>query len=205
MKIKTIKELSTGIYKEKGSKFIAYAYPINKEEDVLRILKEVKKEHHSARHHCYAYSIGAYREKIRYNDDGEPNGTAGKPIINQIVSFDLTNVLVVVVRYFGGILLGTGGLTHAYKIATFEALKNAIIIELENYLKCIIHCNYQQLPNILKILNKKENNCRILNQDFDQNHYIISIIYPEKNKELIKDQLSIFSDVKLYIIENFLL
>lgn len=202
---KTIKEVSTGIYKEKGSKFIGYAYPVKSEEEVQQILKLLKKEHHSARHHCYAYAIGINREKIRYSDDGEPHGTAGKPIYNQILSFNLTNVLIVVVRYFGGILLGTGGLTHAYKTAAFEALKNAVIIELKNYLEYTITCNFENISNILKILNNKEYKCKILKQGYEESYNVINIIIPEDKKEIVLKKLLDIPEIKLEFVQNFLM
>jgi len=126
---KTISSISEGLYKEKGSKFLAFAHPVNTVEEVKPILENYRKTYYDARHVCYAYNIGAEGEEFRTNDDGEPSGTAGKPIFGQIQSFGLTNVLVVVIRYFGGILLGTGGLVVAYKGAAAEALSAAEIIE----------------------------------------------------------------------------
>ena len=126
---KTISSISEGLYKEKGSKFLAFAHPVNTVDEVKPILDAYHKTYYDARHICYAYSIGAEGEDYRVNDDGEPSGTAGKPIFGQIQSFGLTNVLVVVVRYFGGILLGTGGLVVAYRGAAAEALTAAEIIE----------------------------------------------------------------------------
>lgn len=118
-----------GLYKEKGSKFIASAFTVNSEEEVKAALAEVKKKYYDARHHCYAYMIGPDKACFRSSDDGEPSGTAGKPILNQILSKDVTNVCVIVVRYFGGIKLGVSGLINAYKTAAREALENATVIE----------------------------------------------------------------------------
>jgi uncharacterized YigZ family protein len=126
---KTIGEPSEGLYKEKGSKFIAYAFPVSTELQVKEITLRLKKEHHSARHHCFAWRLGSDHQLFRVNDDGEPSGTAGRPIFGQIQQLDLTDILVVVVRYFGGILLGTSGLTNAYKQAACDVLANAVIIE----------------------------------------------------------------------------
>ena len=126
---KTINGISEGLYKEKGSKFLAFAHPVNTVDEVKPILDVYRKMYYDARHVCYAYCIGAEGGEYRVNDDGEPSGTAGKPIFGQIQSFGLTNVLVVVIRYFGGILLGTGGLVVAYKAAAAEALAAAEIIE----------------------------------------------------------------------------
>lgn len=118
-----------GLYKEKGSKFIATAFTVTSEEEVKQALAEVKKKYYDARHHCYAYMIGPDKSRFRSSDDGEPSGTAGKPILNQILSKDVTNVCVIVVRYFGGIKLGVSGLINAYKTAARDALDNAVVIE----------------------------------------------------------------------------
>lgn len=125
----TIAAPSTGIYKEKGSKFIAYSFEVHSEQEVKDCLEEVRQEHFKARHHCYAYRIGLEGKRFRANDDGEPSGTAGRPILGQIDSFGLANVLVVVVRYFGGTKLGTSGLKRAYKSSTIDALEQATIEE----------------------------------------------------------------------------
>ncbi len=125
----TIEKTSEGIYKEKGSKFLSFAFPVETGEEVKKRVDELKDRHHDARHHCYAYLLGAKMDVYRMNDDGEPSSTAGKPILGQIRSHNLTNTLVVVVRYFGGTLLGTSGLIRAYKAAAADALKNARIIK----------------------------------------------------------------------------
>jgi len=126
---KTIETKSEGLYKEKGSKFLAFAHPVNTVDEAKVYLEKYRKDYYDARHVCYAYSIGPEGEEYRANDDGEPSGTAGRPILGQIQSFGLTNILVVVIRYFGGILLGTGGLVVAYKTAAAEALTAAVIME----------------------------------------------------------------------------
>lgn len=125
----TIEEPSIGEYKEKGSKFLAYTFPVYSEDEVKECLEEVKKEHFKARHYCYAYRIGLDGKRFRANDDGEPSGTAGRPILGQIDSFGLSNVLSVVVRYFGGTKLGTSGLKRAYKESTKDAFVQAQIVE----------------------------------------------------------------------------
>ena len=127
---RTIKTLSQGLYKDKGSKFMAFAYPVSEQESIKPIIDDIKKTYHDARHHCYAYMIGYQRQIWRANDDGEPSGTAGKPILGQINSAELTNILIVVIRYFGGILLGTSGLINAYKCAAADAISNAEIVEI---------------------------------------------------------------------------
>lgn len=125
----TIAAPAEGFYKEKGSKFIAYVYEVDSEETVRACLEEVQKLHNKARHYCYAYRIGKEGNRFRANDDGEPSGTAGRPILGQIDSFGLTNLLAVVVRYFGGTKLGTSGLKRSYKTATQDALEQATLIE----------------------------------------------------------------------------
>ena len=126
---KTIKEPTEGFFKDRGSKFFGYAYPYTSEQELKAKIDELKKEHHTARHHCYAYRFKQDYSVYRANDDGEPTNAAGKPILGQIDAKDLTNVAVVVVRYFGGTKLGVGGMMNAYKTAALEALNNADIIE----------------------------------------------------------------------------
>ena len=125
----TINAPSQGIYKAKGSRFIAFIYPVSGHEEIKPIIEKIRKDHHEAKHYCYAYMIGHERIIWRANDDGEPTGTAGKPILGQINSFGLTNILIVVCRYFGGTLLGVSGLITAYRSAAYSAIKNAQMIK----------------------------------------------------------------------------
>lgn len=124
----TISKPSEGLFKDRGSKFLAFAYPVSSEDEIKEIQEHLRSEYHDARHHCYAYMLGKDKNVFRANDDGEPSSTAGKPILGQIKSYDLTNILIVVIRYFGGTKLGVSGLINAYKTAAEEALKNAKII-----------------------------------------------------------------------------
>ena len=151
----TISNYSEGIYKEKGSKFLAYAIPVISEAAAGELIAQYKKEHHAARHHCYAYRLGVRGEVYKANDDNEPTYTAGKPILGQIDSFGLTNILIIVVRYFGGTLLGKGGLVNAYKSAAADALNNAIIAEktLNDYFN--VTCRYEDMNRVLKILGEE--------------------------------------------------
>ena len=142
---KTIVKLSEGIYKEKGSKFLSFAIPATSVEEVKLILEEYRKRFYDARHVCYAYMLGAGRNEFRANDDGEPSGTAGRPILGQINSFELTNILVIVARYFGGILLGTGGLITAYKEAAKDALAQAEVLEKTVKIRFKIEFGYELL------------------------------------------------------------
>lgn len=153
---KTIKSPSAGIYKEKGSRFIAYACQIRNPEEIKPIIDTIRKEHREARHHCFAYMIGKERTIWRANDDGEPSGTAGRPILGQINSAGLTNILIVVSRYFGGTLLGVSGLINAYKSAAASAIENAEIITrtvLEYY---EISYPYVAMNDVMKILKEEE-------------------------------------------------
>jgi len=160
----TVKKTGEGLYKEKGSKFYGIVYPVNNEEEVKSRLEEIKTIHHEARHHCYAYRYGIEEEHFRMNDDGEPSSTAGKPIYGQILSHKLTNVLVVVVRYFGGTLLGTRGLIRSYKTAADEAIKNAPIVKKTITLNYILHFDYGLMNEVMKILH--EENIVPLNKEF---------------------------------------
>lgn len=162
---KTIELPTQGLYKEKGSKFMSFAYPIFTEDAIKSTVEELRKEYHDARHHCFAYIIGSKADKWRINDDGEPSGTAGKPIYGQLLSYGLTNVLVVVVRYFGGTKLGVSGLINAYKQATCDALNSASIVtrtvdDLYN-----ISFGYLVMNEVMKII--KDMNLTIDNQQFD--------------------------------------
>ncbi|MDR2293511.1 MAG: YigZ family protein [Prevotellaceae bacterium] len=151
-KYKTIESQTTGIYKEKGSKFLSFACPVYSENEIKLIIAQIKKEYFDARHHCYAYRLGISGEIFRVNDDGEPSGTAGRPIYGQMLSFDVTNILIVVVRYFGGTKLGTSGLINAYKTAAADALKNAKITEqTEQQIVSLRFC-YSAINNIMKLV-----------------------------------------------------
>lgn len=167
---KTVSGKSEGIYKEKGSKFIALAYPVTSEDEVKVILASLRKEYHDARHHCYSYIIGFKGEHWRANDDGEPSGTAGRPIHGQIQSFNLTNTLIVVIRYFGGTKLGVSGLINAYKTSAADALNNAQIIV--NTVKDIykITFGYLAMNDIMKLV--KEENLGLMEQNFDTSCFI---------------------------------
>jgi len=162
---KTIAQQSEGIYKEKGSKFIALAYPVSTEEEVKEVLAELRKQYHDARHHCYAYVIGFDGQSWRANDDGEPSSTAGKPIHGQILSRDLTNVLVVVIRYFGGTKLGVSGLISAYKTAASKALDaNEIVERTVNDIYSITFA-YPATNEVMRLI--KEEDLQVISQQFD--------------------------------------
>ena len=161
----TLSTSSQGIYKEKGSKFIARAFPVNTEEEVKTHLLALRKEYHDARHHCYAYCLGFDRSTWRVNDDGEPFGTAGKPIFGQIQSKNLTNVLIVVIRYFGGIKLGIPGLINAYRTAAREAIEKTDIVTRIVQEKYEICFGYTVMNDVMKIL--KEEKADIILEEFE--------------------------------------
>ncbi|SCW49673.1 YigZ family protein [Mucilaginibacter sp. NFR10] len=162
---KTIENPAEGIFRDRGSKFLAYAFPVNSENDIKAIVAQLKSEHPKANHHCWAMRLTIDRSVFRINDDGEPSGTAGRPILNTLLSKDLTNILVVVVRYFGGTLLGVPGLINAYKAATEEALKQAVIISKTVNDVYTISFDYLQMNDVMRII--KEEGLGVLNQQFD--------------------------------------
>ncbi|MBV5281368.1 MAG: YigZ family protein [Paludibacter sp.] len=162
---KTIIAPTEGIYKEKGSKFLSFAIPVSSADEVKEIVKNYRKEYYDSRHVCYAYMLGADRKEFRANDDGEPSGTAGRPILGQINSRELTNILVIVVRYFGGILLGTGGLVVAYKEATTDALDQAEVSEKTVDESISIVFDYVLMNEVMRII--KDTNAQISSQSFE--------------------------------------
>jgi uncharacterized YigZ family protein len=162
----TIEKPAEGIYKEKGSKFLAFAYPVESEEEIRERLARLRKLHYDARHYCYAWVLGPDKKQHRAFDDGEPNHSAGDPILGQIRSKDLTNVLIVVVRYFGGTKLGVGGLISAYKTAAEDALNNAVLIEKEVFTGFRLHYAYSSTPEVMRVVKDFEIN--ILQQDFSE-------------------------------------
>lgn len=170
----TINAPSEGLYKEKGSKFIAFAIPVSNVEQIKEILEEKRKEHHDARHVCYAYILGVDKADYRSNDDGEPSGTAGRPILGSLLSAGVTNVLIAVVRYFGGTKLGTSGLINAYKVASADALENAEIIEKTVDEEIHISFDYLVMNDVMKII--KDVAPQVMSQQFDNNcNMVLSI------------------------------
>lgn len=162
---KTIENPAEGVFRDRGSKFLAYAYPISSENDIKAIVARLKSEHPKANHHCWAMRLTIDRSVFRVNDDGEPSGTAGRPILNTLLSKDLTNLLVVVVRYFGGTLLGVPGLINAYKAATEDALNHSVIISKTVNDVYTISFDYLQMNDVMRII--KEEGLGVLNQQFD--------------------------------------
>lgn len=180
---KTILNSSEGLYKEKGSKFISYCKPIHTIENFKHWLQEIKDEHPMAVHHCYAYRIGYDKSNYRFNDDGEPSGTAGRPIYNVILSNELTNVGIVVVRYFGGSLLGVPGLINAYKQASIDAIQHNEIVVKEIIELASITFDYLQMNGVMKII--KEFQVKIVEQESAE-QYTLKIEIPIKNADRVK-------------------
>ncbi|HET6560109.1 MAG TPA: YigZ family protein [Prolixibacteraceae bacterium] len=186
---KTIEEPSEGLFKDKGSRFISYAYQVNSEDEIREIVQTIKKEHHSARHHCYAWRLGANKTNFRMNDDGEPSSTAGKPILGQIQSFELTNILIVVVRYFGGTLLGVSGLINAYRNAALDAINNAQIVEklVEKWL--LIEFDYLAMNEVMKVF--KDEKLPQVDPQYDLNCRVKTIIRLSHAERIEQDLLKI--------------
>ena len=161
----SIKEASSGLYKEKGSKFLAFAFPVASEEDIKGHLADLRKKYFDARHHCYAYALGKNQQVYRANDDGEPNHSAGDPILGQIRSKGISDVLVVVIRYFGGTKLGVGGLITAYKTATQEALDQAELVEKLVTEDAEFLFTYEAMNEVMRIV--KEYEPQVIHQEFN--------------------------------------
>ena len=176
----TISAFSEGIYKDKGSKFFSFVHPVRNVDEVKEIVKDYRKKYYDARHVCYAYVLGCDRTEFRANDDGEPSGTAGKPILGQLNSRNLTDVLVVVIRYFGGILLGTSGLIHAYREATIDALANAEVVEKQIYCIYDLKFEYPAMNQVMRFV--KEENATILSNRYETDCFMCLSV-PKVNSE----------------------
>ena len=167
LEFNTLGPIGEGIYKEKGSKFLAFAFPVTSETEIKNHVDSIKKEYYDARHHCYAYILGPDKATYRANDDGEPSGTAGRPIHGQLLSKDITNTLVIVVRYFGGIKLGVSGLINAYKTATKDALDNAEVVEKTVNEIYRVEFEYPLMNDVMRLL--KDEGLEQFNQRFEMN------------------------------------
>lgn len=182
---RTLAAPATGEYKDRGSKFLAYAWPVHTEEEALHHLEALRKEHFKARHHCFAWRFGLSGDRFRANDDGEPSGTAGRPMLGQIDAFGLTDVVVVVVRYFGGTLLGASGLIQAYREATAEAFRTATVVEkiVQDGFRLVF--DYALMPDLMNAVKKLE--ITILEQDFgDLGRLHLGIRQSETADKLLK-------------------
>lgn len=195
----TIAAASEGIYKEKGSKFLAFAYPIFSEEEFKNHLAQLKKDYHDARHHCYAFKLGLTENEYRYSDDGEPNNSAGKPIYGQILSKNITNVGIVVVRYFGGTKLGVGGLVTAYKEAAADALQNAKIIEqtVNNFYQILF--DYPVMSEVMNFV--KHHQLQITKQLFE-NTCLIEFGIRKSEADAVVSELKKIEGVKVKFLRT---
>jgi uncharacterized YigZ family protein len=190
---RTIFKVGEGLYKERGSKFYGFAIPCSSEDEAKVHLNKLRKEHHLAVHVCYAFRFGSDMKTYRSSDDGEPSNSAGPPILGQIQSFDLTNVLVAVVRYYGGTNLGVGGLINAYRTAAKLAIENVEIIEDEDKQQIRVLFPYERMPQVMQIV--KSDNITILEQNFDTNCFLkLSVI---SSNELAITQLKNLNGVEL--------
>lgn len=190
----TIQQTSEGLYKEKGSRFIAYAYPVETVDEVKNILLQLRKQYHDARHICYAYSIGIETPETRANDDGEPSGTAGKPIHGVILSNKINNVLIAVVRYFGGVKLGASGLINAYREAAADAISNNEVIEKTIQTAFCISFEYPFVNDVMRIM--KEEECNIITQNFDLD-CAIRFNIRKANADKVKTRLEKIERIKI--------
>ncbi|NOZ45387.1 MAG: YigZ family protein [Chlorobi bacterium] len=188
----TIDKPSEGIYKEKGSKFLAFAFPVKSEEEIKNHQKNLRKKYYDARHHCYAFRLGADLQFYRSSDDGEPSNSSGPPILGQIQSKNLTNILIVVVRYFGGTKLGIPGLINAYKSAAIDAIGNAKIIKKTENDWIEVKFSYDSMNSVMKII--KEEKLQPINQKFDLNCSLNLSIRKYHSERIIK-QLSKIENV----------
>jgi len=190
----TIKSIGQGIYKEKGSKFLGFAYPVLTESEIREKIASLKSEYFDARHHCFAWMLGSEKNQFRAFDDGEPNHSAGDPILGQIRSRNLTNVLVVVVRYFGGTKLGVGGLIAAYKTAAEDALNNSIIVEKEVIVRITLSYDYSVTADVMRMV--KEFDMTIVKQEFEQQCDLIAHV-PLRNKDKFEGKVKLLIDLGL--------
>ena len=192
---KTIQSEAQGLYKEKGSRFLAFAFPVSDERQIKDLVNKLRKKYHDARHVCYSFRIGFKDIYSRVNDDGEPSGTAGKPILGQITGDELTNILIVVVRYFGGVLLGTSGLTNAYRSATIDCINHSQIIEETIDKSFEIFFKFEQLNPVMRIV--KDESVEIIHQNFEMN-CTMSLRVRQSCYQRVKDRMLKIEQLTFY-------
>jgi len=195
----TISEPFEGFFKDRGSKFLAFAYPVSTEEEIKAIQEQLRSDYHDARHHCFAYMLGKDKNIFRANDDGEPSSTAGKPILGQINSFELTNILIIVIRYFGGTKLGVSGLINAYKTAAEEALKNAKIIKRTLHDIYELRFEYPVMNDVMKIM--KEQQIEHIDQNFELS-CSITLSLRKADIDRVLSKFDRIKDLKIEYIET---
>ncbi len=194
-KYKTIEDESRGLFKDRGSRFIAIALPVTTQDEIKVHLERLRKEYHDARHHCFAWVLGHHRSDWRANDDGEPSGTAGRPILGQINSNELTDILIVVIRYFGGTLLGTGGLINAYRSAAADAIDNGKIVVRHLTERWRITFPYPAMNEVMKVL--KEEECTQSEHRYSGNDVSINIDFRSSVAETIIERLGMITGVEV--------
>ncbi|HNX07835.1 MAG TPA: YigZ family protein [Bacteroidales bacterium] len=195
----TVANVSEGVFRDRGSRFIGVAVPVGNETEMKQELEQLRKKYFDATHHCYAFRLGYDKSVYRFNDDGEPSGTAGRPIYGQILSKDLTNVLLVVIRYYGGTKLGVPGLINAYKTAAKEAIENNTIVEktVNDVYKVVF--SYEQMNDVMRIL--KDDHVKQLSQNFDMEcsiEFSVRKLFTDK----IYDKLSLLKGVQLSFLRT---
>jgi len=195
----TIKDPSTGQFKDKGSKFIAFAFHVETEDEIKQYQEKIRIEYHDARHHCYAYILGPEKKIYRANDDGEPSSSAGKPILGQIRSYELTNTLIIVIRYFGGVLLGVGGLINAYKTAASEALKNTKIVKKTLHDIYEIKFEYSDMNDVMRLI--KEDKINMIDQNFELS-CSVTLKLNINNTDNILNKFKILNTTKIKFLET---
>lgn len=193
----TIDAAAEGLFKDRGSKFLAFAFPVKTETEIKEQLQQLRKAHPSATHHCYAWRLGADKNAFRANDDGEPSNTAGKPILAQLQAKDLTDILVVVVRYFGGTLLGVNGLINAYKLAAAEVLAQAHIVEQFIYFEYKVEFDFKDTNAVMRLL--KQNQAKILSTDYLDTNSIVFQIKKQQSEQLEKKFEDIYASKLKFI------
>jgi len=191
----TLQGVSEGLYKEKGSKFIAWAYPVSSVDEVKQQLAGLRKQYFDARHHCYAYRLGADGQQVRANDDGEPNHSAGDPILGQLRSHQLTNVLVVVVGYFGGTKLGVAGLINAYRTAAAEAIASNTIVERIVTDTLSLKLNYEAMNDVMRLV--KQHQLQVLEQGYEANQSTMLLAVRQSLAQAVYQQLQKIEGVQV--------
>ncbi|MBA3665992.1 MAG: YigZ family protein [Bacteroidetes bacterium] len=195
----TIKKAAQGVYKDRGSKFLAFAFPVHSEKEIKEHLLALRKEHPGANHHCYAWRLGADGLATRANDDGEPSNSAGKPVLGQLLAKSVTNCLIVVLRYFGGSLLGVSGLINAYKTAAAEALSNSGIEERFILFEYKIEFSFEDINPVMKII--KDTDSKILSQNYTETNEVIFRIKKENSNQLEESIKNLYK-TKLHYIKT---
>ena len=195
---KTIREPAEGLFKDKGSRFISYSYPVGNEDEIKEHLSVLKKRYYDATHHCYAWRLGPRGETSRANDDGEPSGSAGKPILGQLLSYEVTDVLVVVIRYFGGTLLGVPGLINAYREASVNVLENSGIVTMTEEAYFEVLFPYLAMNDVMKIV--KSDRPRVVEQSFD-NLCRMVLAVPRSEEDLLTEKLGKVDGAQLEFLQ----